>query len=451
VSTKNAPANPSQEPLEKQAERLERVARFAAELAAALRTEFSYYWLHPERKASVAGAPEFVARVDRLRALSATFLRDLRVVQLTAPAQAIATFRRLDRAVLFTAMEGLEAKARSLREIGRQRQWGSHGLDRVAPIAAQLRRMAPATPAPVPQPAAPRTLTDRLKGWLDAREAPPEAAPPPPSIGERRRKAFEGALALVLAMRKDLAGPMAILQAALAGAADAREDVVAELAALPAARRAAEVALTQYRQLEQVLPAYQQALAAAQAAPADDVSRLLQGHDLGRLKGVLLPLANLHASFRGYPVTGALFPPPAVVRVRASIPTEDAPAKPTKPAEPAPEAPSPAPPPPPPPMDAKERSRRRQSLLAGYMKDPNDRSVLPDNATVMRLVAEELAYQQDRELDTRMQLRLALNAAQPGEEPAARQGELERELADVRRRVANLAKLQRYVASQGLQ
>ncbi|MDB5099055.1 MAG: hypothetical protein JWM80_3476 [Cyanobacteria bacterium RYN_339] len=265
-----------------------------------------------------------------------------------------------------------------------------------------------------------------------------------------------------MTLRDDLAGPLAALLAAVdparegppvpAALAPAVPAVAAELLAHPPLHRAAEVALTQFQQVTQALPAYQRALAAARGMPADQVGAALQAHDLGKLKGVMLPLTNLHATFKGYPATGALFPAPDVVRLRGEVPAKERDVAPL----PVETAPEPEAPPVPEPekrkfadwrAEADDLSRRRLSLLTGFMQDPDDRSVLRDNATVYRLVTDELAYQREREMDRRMQLRLIQNGAGPDD----RRASLEAELADARRMLVQLAQLTKYVAAKGAQ
>lgn len=461
----STPQTAKQEPLERQLEQLERLVRFGGELAAALRTEFAYYWLHPDRQAQVPESADLVKKVDGLRGMASAYLRHLERARNSPPVQALALAKQIDRRALFEATQGLDVAARGLREVGKQRGWGSHGADRAAPIAASLRRMA-APAAPVPA-AAPKTVSDRLKGWLAAMDAPKEAAepppPPPPSIGARRIAAYETSLALVVSLKDELRLPLATLHTALNQAESASQlpegivrDLIGELKAQPALKRAIEICLTQYKQVVDALPAYQAALAKAKGLPADQVGQTLQGHDLAKLKGVMLPLANLHVTFRAYPVARTLFPAPDVVQLRGDVPPVERSAR--VPAEPAPtpkpELPKapPRPAPEKPKLDwrvaGEELSKKRLTLLTRFMANPNDRSVFKDNASVLSLVSDELGYQQEREMDRRMQLRLLLTGA-PGADAAERRSALEKELGETRTLLSQLDTLKKFVAGLG--
>jgi hypothetical protein len=476
VSTKNPTPKPAQEPFERQVERLERLARFGTDLAAAMREEFGYYWLHPDRCRQVPQALPFVRRVDELRALAIRYGRTLAAVRAMPPVQALTAFRTLDGAALFAATQGLEATAQTLREAGRRLGWGSHAADRPALVASRAHRLA-GGPASVPDPAAKvagaKAVTGRLKAWLAAAEeaampAKPEAPPPPPSVGAKRLAAFAGSLALVLAVRDELAAPMAALRAARAGEAApaglgsalaaAVPPAAAEIAADAALRRAVDVALTQHAQFAARLPAFEDALARARAAPEAEASAVLAGHDLAALKGTMFPLTTLHLTFGDHPATASLFPRPDVVRVQASVPAKEPPAPmtPAPPAAPAPSGPPAAPAPAKPaPADwraeAETRSRKRLALLMGFMRNPEDRSVFKDDATVYRLIAEETLHQQERERDRALQLRFLAGKGEAGEAAAERRARLEKELGEARAFLAQLGQLQKFVTARAAQ
>ena len=65
------------DPLERQIQRVEKLAGFGAQLAGAMRTEFIYYWDHPQRRIEVPEAGPFVTRVDALASVLADGNLDL--------------------------------------------------------------------------------------------------------------------------------------------------------------------------------------------------------------------------------------------------------------------------------------------------------------------------------------------------------------------------------------
>jgi hypothetical protein len=478
LSTRNT--KPNQDPPERQIDRIERLAAFGSELASALRTEFFYYWELPARRQQVPQAEEFAAKVDVLRELSARFMRQLRVIRTMPPVQGLAACRALDTQALFDASQGLDVMARGLREHGRRRGWGSHDIDVATPVAASVKKYAPVAPA---APAQPDSLTGRLKGWLtnfDAKNtAPlPTAETTPESVGGRRLAAFEASLELVVSLRDNLLPKMRVLRAAQLQRDGKGEEapavqpeyndmvqaIASEIEANVALQRAIEIALGQWQQIVQQLPAFEKARAQARSAPPEQVAKILLGHDLGKLKGVMLPLTNLHITFRAFATTAALFQGPETVMIETALPSKErAVSKPKeedpvpeedaeeKPAEDAPKGEKPQ-------VDwrtwresADGLSRKRLTLLMGFMKNPEDRSVLKDNSIVYRLIAEETTYQKDREIDRRMQLRLMLTSREGDpKDRAERKAKLEKEMQEAKTMLAQLEQLGKFVSKKGL-
>ena len=129
---KRAPADP----LERQIQRVEKLAGFGAQLAGAMRTEFIYYWDYPQRRIEVPEAGPFVTRVDALRGLTARYLREIARCHHLPPVQQTHLLKQLDLAALLEAGKGLEGMARVLRERARERGWGSgRALDAAVPWA----------------------------------------------------------------------------------------------------------------------------------------------------------------------------------------------------------------------------------------------------------------------------------------------------------------------------
>ncbi|MDB5097559.1 MAG: hypothetical protein JWM80_1980, partial [Cyanobacteria bacterium RYN_339] len=283
---KRAPADP----LERQILRVEKLAGFGAQLSGALRTEFMYYWDHPQRRIEVPESGPFVARVDALRALTARILRDVARLHHLPPVQQTHVLKQIDLGALLEAGKGLEGTARVLRERARERGWGSgRVLDAAAPWATAegwLRLFGSAAQAEAVPPGGAGSgvgwVTGKLQGMLDRAVSQvvqrPTAPPPPLHPGARRLQAYENALQLVSEILAETGPRLAVLRVALARnagedaatparlpaeLADLIPDVAASLKDRPPIARSAGVAVQQGVMAKKMYEEYKAGLEAA--------------------------------------------------------------------------------------------------------------------------------------------------------------------------------------------
>lgn len=288
-----------------EAARIARAAAFARTRVAALR-------------ALAETAPDLARRLDALAAAAKDAEAIVASARTADPAEAHRRIRAFDYAALLDGVRGLEAAAAAART-GR-------------PAAEPAR-------APTPGP-----LTGRLRelaARLDPTQAPVLrpllAAPAPPPADRRVLEGLEAALKLVA----DVLGYVAPRLAPVAVALDASQAPGATplVARLAAARRAAEaeveeplrgwvpplvrlfvdheaprrparVAVTQWRQAGELRLEAEVARGVALDAPPERRTELLRGIRAERLRGAVLPLGNLHLTFREVPLLQELFPPP---------------------------------------------------------------------------------------------------------------------------------------------
>ena len=457
-----------QDALEDQIRHIERQASFALEMAGALRQEFRPLWAGASARAQIDGGDAFVAQVDATAALAERFLADGRKARTLPAVQGQRLVRLLDGLELLERGRGLEATARSLRNHPRIRSLGKARPQAARPAPPP----APAAPAPAPA----RRMSEHLQEVLDrmvVTPVAPQAAAPPPTVAERRLQAFEAALSLVAdvladtgprleALRHALiaAQPDAALDAsAVARAAGVPGDLRALLPAAtealragPMARRAATIALDQWVQAARLAEGYTRARGSARASAPEHVAAVLAPYDVVKLKGLIVPLTNLHLTFRTVPALAALFPPPIKRRLELAVPSSDRPAAADEAAEgdgavgAEPGGGGEAPPA---RLAAEEISGRRMSLILQWMEDPEGNPALSDITVVYRIVAEEREYQQDRVMDLGMRLRL-LPPMTDGEPPAqaAQRAKLMRELETARTRQVQLHELLGHVTAR---
>lgn len=462
--------------LEDQIRHLERQATFALEMANALKQEFHALWAMPGARAQIDGGEAFVAQVDATAALAERFLADSRKALALPPLQGQRLVRLLDVNKLLERGRGLEATARALRTHPRIKTLGKPRptLGRPAPPPPR-----PAQTGPLPAPA--RRLTEHLQDVLERMTVtslvPAADAPPPPSPAERRLWAFEAALSLVadvladtgprlealrwalISVQPDAPDPATLATGVAAVPADLRALIPAAAEALrhgPMARRAAAIALDQWSQAARLAEGYTRARGHARASAPEHVAAVLAPYDVVKLKGLIVPLTNLHLTFRTVPALAALFPPPIKRRLELSVPSSDRPA----PAEEAEaradgaegdgegEAGA-APGEPLARLSAEEISGRRMSLIMQWMEDPEANSALQDVTVVYRIVAEEREYQQDRVMDLGMRLRLMppMMDGEPASQ-AAQRAKVTRDLELARTRQLQLQELLGYVAAR---
>lgn len=460
--------------LEDQIKHLERQASFALEMASALKQEFQPLWALPGARAQIDGGEAFVAQVDATAALSERFLADARKARTLPPLQGQRLVRLLDVNKLLERGRGLEATARALRTHPRLKSIG-----KPRPAALRPEPPKPAATGPL-KPLPPRRPTEHLQDALDRMTVTPVApqpeAPPPPTPAERRLRAFEAALSLVADVLADT-GPRleALRWALLATEPDAPDEatfqqrvagVPGDLRALipaasealrhgPMARRAARIALDQWNQAARLAEGYTRARGHARASAPEHVAAVLAPYDVVKLKGLIVPMTNLHLTFRTIPALAALFPPPIKRRLELAVPSSDQPkaadeAAPADGAEGAEgeegiedEGP------PPEKLSGEEISGRRMALIMQWMEDPEGNPALQDITVVYRIVAEEREYQQDRVMDLGMRLRL-LPPMMDGEPPtqASQRAKMMRDLETARTRQVQLQELLGYVAQR---
>ncbi|MDB5101173.1 MAG: hypothetical protein JWM80_5594, partial [Cyanobacteria bacterium RYN_339] len=181
----------------------------------------------------------------------------------------------------------------------------------------------------------------------------------------------------------------------------------------------------------------------------EKVGEILRPFPVDKLKGVVMPLTNLHMTFRAIPTVEGLFPPPQVRRLEIAMPSsegdrravadedmetevvEEAPKEEAKPAK----------------LSRQELSERRLSLIMTYMTDPDSNPALADEALVYRLVAEEREYQLDRKVDLRMRIRfLGTPSADEPPERSVERAQMEAEMKQAEDYEAQLQELLGYVA-----
>jgi hypothetical protein len=290
--------------------------------------------------------------------------------------------------------------------------------------------------------------------------AQPRGIPPVTPPGVRRLQAFESALGLVGEILTDVGPRLAVLRAALAInageeptgrlPADLKHlvpDVAAALEARPSIAQAAKVAVQQAIQGKRMYEEFKAGLEKARVVPLDKVGEALRPFQIDKLKGIVMPLTNLHVTFRGVNGIEVLFPPPLVRRIEA-VPVQEGEKRELDPdlvSEPEPVEPEP-PPPAPLKLAAQELSERRLSLIMTYMTDPESNPALQDEALVYRLVAEEREYQLDRVIDLRMRLKLM---GPPDESDLAQMEQratMEAQMAEAEERQEQLQELLGYVA-----
>lgn len=456
--------------LEDQIRHIERQATFALEMANALKQEFQALWAMPGARAQLDGGDAFVAQVDATAALAERFMADGRKARGLPPLQGQRLVRLLDVNKLLARGRGLEATARALRTHPRLA-----ALSKARPAQVQpARPPQPARTGPLHPPA--RKLTEHLQDVLDRltiTPVAPQAVAPPPSLAERRLLAFEAALSLVADVLADTGPRLEALRWALSAVQPDPPDeatlaartasVPADLRALipaagealrhgPLARRAAAIALDQWNQAARLAEGYTRARGHARASTPEHVSAVLAPYDVIKLKGLIVPLTNLHLTFRTIPALAALFPPPIKRRLELAVPTSDQ-RKPADEAAPTPAGaegePDQAAAEAPERLGAEEISGRRMALIMQWMEDPAANPALQDVTVIYRIVAEEREYQQDRVMDLGMRLRL-LPPMMDGEPPAqaAQRAKLMRELETARTRQVQLQELLGYVAAR---
>jgi len=232
------------------ARRDRRAAAFAAELALAWRTELACLWERPEAESEVPGAAAFKGRVVALRQLAAR--------------------EGVDAAAIQGLTQGLYGAAQALKQDARVRRWMAE---------TAIRGEAGAREASKP----------RTADGFRSSQAP---APKPQA----------GGLAVVRELLQDVGPRLAAVRVALAAdptrdpgwgalAGELKLQVPALAVALASQPGAAAIA----RQALQHFDAAQAALGGA--APE-------------RLRGVVMPLNQLHVAFRDVPALARLFPPP---------------------------------------------------------------------------------------------------------------------------------------------
>jgi hypothetical protein len=463
----------SKDALEDQIQHIERQASFALDITKALKDEFAPLWAMPAARAQIDGGDAFVAQVDATGALAERFIADAAKARGLPPAQGQRLVKLLDVNKLLERGRGLEATARALRGHPKLKNLRPGGVPgRPASRPGMPQPIAPPPAGPVRTPT--KKLTERLQDVLDkmtvtAMAPTLEPPPPPPTPGERRLQAFEGALSLVADVLADTGPRLEALRFALLGAqpdseadlanaarvagvpADLRALIPAATEALkagPMARRAATIALDQWVQAARLAEGYTRARGAARRASDEDVGGVLAPYDVTKLKGLIVPLTNLHLTFRSVPALAALFPPPIKRRLELSVPPDEQ-AKPTVlPSEDEAEADekedaTPA------RLSAEETSARRMALIMQWMEDPEGNAALQDITVVYRLVAEEREYQQDRVMDIGMRLRFMppITEGEPAAQAQQRQ-KLMQALETSRTRQAQLQELLGYVAAR---
>lgn len=483
-SDPNAP-RPAAEPHEKLLERVERLSEFGAQMANTLRAEFIYFWDRADRRAQVPESAAFVLKVDALRNLTARYLRETARAKHLPPVQAMHLLRTLDLGELLEAGRGLEATARGLRERAREFGWSTgrlSGSNRQTALPwtdqdgwVRLFSGIP-TNKEVPDDK-PRGgwLTGRLQSMVERIALVPaaekkSAPPPPPPPGVRRLQAFEGALGLVKDLIEETEPRIATLRVALidGGAytrppADAKSTLTRvppelkqllpaatqAVAATPTTRRMALVAVNQWDHASKLLEEFERARDAAKKVAPDQVGEVLRPFQIDKLKGLIMPLTNLHVTFRGVAGLAPLFPPPVARRIEANLPEReivrpgDPDAEPEAKADATAEAPAPK-------FGPEETSKRRLGLIMAYLTDPGSVPELEDETLVFRLVAEEHAYQEDKVIDLGMRIRLLPAPGTPEEqaENDARREQMAAALDEARQNRAHLQELLGFMAQQ---
>lgn len=474
------PPRPATDPHDKLLEKVERLSEFGAQMAATLRGEFIYFWDRADRRAEVPESTAFVTKVDALRNLTARYLREVARCKHLPPVQATHVIRTLDLGELLEAGRGLEATSRVLREKARERGWSSGRLgsrQNALPWTDQdgwVRLFSGVPLARGGQEEKPKGgwLTGRLQAMVERIPILPvaqqkvEGPPPPPPPGVRRLQAFESALDLVKDLLEESEPRMATLRAAAIEAGAYKRDIepgarlakvpaelrplVAEAARAiandPAVRRNALVAISQWEHAAKLMLDFERAREAARKVPPEQVGQVLQPFQIDKLKGLIMPLTNLHMTFRGVAGVAPMFPPPVSRKIEINVPTSEAARrslnKPDEQEESAADGEEKEDDEPLPTFSPDETSKRRLGLIMTYLTDPDSVPELADETMVFRLVAEEHAYQEDRVIDLGMRLRLL-----PDDASNAKRDALTEALDEARQNKAHLQELLSFVAS----
>ncbi|MDB5095886.1 MAG: hypothetical protein JWM80_307 [Cyanobacteria bacterium RYN_339] len=322
-----------------QADRLAATLGFSSELAAGLRKEFQHLWkgAPPALMAEVAA---FTQRVDALAAKVQEAQAALAGARNDNPREGLARLGRIELRGVLAAARGLEGAGAKLREDPELLAWrapaarGTSELKRqgTGPLATAafdlLRRFAPGLdvkelglepPAPPAPTAVPKDFAERRAHLLTALET------------MSRLLGFVGPRMGVLRTSFDLTGlPRAkkllmefraeCERTATAEGASAQETTLritlgqALLLSAIAAQRS-QVALVQWDDAQALREEAEVLRQTVTGLYSPSVHKALQGFNVGKLRGALIPLNNLPLSFRDVPVLKDLFPLPPQKKV----------------------------------------------------------------------------------------------------------------------------------------
>lgn len=316
------------------AKRHRRVLTFSEELALALRQKFAPLW---HAKTSAADG-NFAARVlhhsGRIESVLKWVELDKHLLDqllLLPPLEGINSLNSFPIEKLIEETRGLNALAQKLRE--------------------QLKAAPPPPSSPKPdskvtRPLAETDLDGSSMGWLRKLFRPasikqlPEAPVSPPTEQTRKRQAFEAVLDYAAQLLAFVSPRMHLISTALIAAGipgpkrpwpELQKDAasVARKASIPPGQlewvpalaelfhsrseiaQRAQVVEHQHKGVNEQLEKAQTLQASLASAAPSHIPSLLEQFHVERFRGMMIPLTNLHVTFKGVPLLTTLFPPPS--------------------------------------------------------------------------------------------------------------------------------------------
>lgn len=309
--------------LENQILRLRRALTFSGELTQALRREFEPLLrqdLPPSLRASEAKFKQFAARVEAVARQVNAGKQMLEAQAALGRREALKLLATFPLTQLIEEAKGLNGLAHELRTM----------------LPAQVRNV----PAPRQEPEA-RKQEGTWMGWLRSLVAPPRVnavqepgARSVPALVFRKLQALELALELASKVLDYVAPRMLLIRAGLlaaelpgpqiakqaiaigrkVGVPAAQLEWVHPLAEMfqrdPALAQRAQVAENQFKHASELRAEAEILKASLDTASPENAERFLEQFNPARFKGSLMPLSNLHVTFRGVELLGDLFPSP---------------------------------------------------------------------------------------------------------------------------------------------
>lgn len=309
--------------LESQVKRLQRVVTFSEELALALRREFAPLW---DQKAPAAKVQPFVGKVESVLKWVGSGKQLLERQQTLPPLEALKALGSFPTDKLVEETRGLNALAKELRD--------------------RTKTSPPMPKANVTRPLSEADATDNWTGWFRKLVKPTSVkdlseAPAPAGATEvaRKRQAFESVLDYASQLLAFVSPRMTLIRAALlaagipgpqrpwselmknaapigrkAGIPPGQVEWVPVLAELFHSRsevaQKAQVLEHQFKSINELLGEAEILKASLGSASPEAIPHLLEQFHVERFKGMLIPLTNVHFTFKGISLLETLFPPP---------------------------------------------------------------------------------------------------------------------------------------------